>query len=135
VVAKCAWVPEFSDEGAETDGKLGGYVGEWMEKEEVPERTDMRESLNNNVEVVIGFDVVHANESRTVSLVRQIDRLFCIFVQPLDVWFCKLRINDILDIFQTLVVDFVSFRQNVDPLRLHVDEDMVTDFQSMKVGV
>lgn len=48
---------------------------------------------------------------------------------------CVVWINHILDILQALVIDFVSFGQNIDLLRANVDEDVVPNFKGVKIGM
>lgn len=46
-----------------------------------------------------------------------------------------MRFHHILDIIQTLVLDLVPLRQHIDLLRSHVDKDVVSDFEGVKVGM
>ena len=60
-----ARVPDLAHEDGEALEE-GGGGGEVFEHEEVAEGGNVGEGLNDDVEVVVGFDVVHAYEALTL---------------------------------------------------------------------
>ena len=55
-------VPDFSDEYGEALDELG-FLGEVFEHEEVSKGRDVRKWLDDYVEVVVFFNVVHADKT------------------------------------------------------------------------
>ena len=129
-----AGVPDFAQQSAEALDKLRSIV-QVFEHEEIAERRDVSEGVADDVEVVVGFDVVHADIAWGVLLALKVPCVQSHLVQFCDMLFRVLRINNELDIFQTLVLDLIAIRQNIDLLGVHVDEDMVTDVESVEVGL
>src|SRR5579862_4512744 len=59
---KGSWIPDFADQDGESLDKL------WLSREafkhqEVPQRRDMCESVNDDIKVVVILNIVHPNET------------------------------------------------------------------------
>ena len=93
----------------------------------------MCQSLYDSICVVVRFDVVHANESWDVFLAEQIPCRLFLLVQRLDFFQSELGVDHNLDIFQAVAIHLISFRQNINLLRLHVDVHMVSNLQRVEV--
>ena len=57
-----AGVPDFADKDGEALYELG-LLGEFFEHEEVSEGRNMGQGLDDYVEIIVFFNVVHANET------------------------------------------------------------------------
>lgn len=80
-----ARVPDLADEDGEAGGELGGGGGgEVFEHEEIAERWGVGEGLDDDVEIVVFFDVIHAHEAGAVLLAGEIPGVFGYLVEHED---------------------------------------------------
>ena len=93
----------------------------------------MCESLDNSIGIVVCLDVVHANKAGYVFSAQEIpSRLFLLIQRP-DILQCELRVDDNFDIIESVALHLVALRQHIDLLSFHVDVDVMTHFQRVKV--
>lgn len=129
-------VPDFAREhGEATDEfRCGRRRRKWREDEIVAEGRNVQNELEDGVHVGVELHVVEPNEAGMVRFLDEIVRRRESPVNPLERRRVERRFEQVLDVGEGGIVDFVPVREHIDFLRFEVDENMVVLVEGVRVG-
>ncbi len=104
-------------------------------KEEVPQRANVAQKLENDIAVVVGLDVVEARKARVVGQSVVGTHHAGTSVHLGDGFGLKERVEEVSDILQRSVNNFVVVGQTVEAMRLKVQKHVMVFINAVGVGV
>ena len=112
VALEGSWVPYLAGDETELFYQFGSRV-EIFEDEKVSQGRDVSQQLDDDVHVIVCFEIIYPHESGEISFVCESIFGFIIFVEFRDLLFCERGVDDVLDVVECSRLDFVVFGQDV----------------------
>ena len=136
-------VPQFSDQLSKPGDQLKADVSWWsfdilvviLVQEKIPQSLHMGHSLENDIKVVIGLDVVQSNHPWCVVCSIISTGLPGACFEPPDQLLVKGGVEDVEDVVEAGVDDLVVVREAVELVGPQIEEHAVPGLQGVRVGV